>query len=145
MKTYPVKTIYVLGTNENHTKKFCKFMKILLEIYSADMKYILTKFQVQTQLYLWEFLFLSNEVKFGLKFGNNVFHIYTSLVIFSWIYKTFRNGFYGFSLIWWFLPDMSPFKIIAKLTNTTPNNYELITRTNYPMRLTNNNWRIRYH
>ena len=69
-------------------------MKILLEIYSADMKYILTKFQVQTQLYLWEFLFLSNEVKFGLKFGNNVFHIYTSLVIFSWIYKIFRYNFH---------------------------------------------------
>jgi hypothetical protein len=36
---------------------------------------------------------------------------------------------------------MSPFMIIAKLTNTTPNNYELITRTNYPMRLTQLQWK----
>ena len=40
-----------METHENHGYKFCKFIENLRKI-DIDMKYILTKIQVQAQLYL---------------------------------------------------------------------------------------------
>ena len=91
-------------------------MKKLLEI-GVDMKYILIKFQVQTQFYLgvknkrqisgerynmtlftWNlsFFFLSIEVKLDLIFDESVFRSTPIFSNFSWIYKTFRYNFHEF-------------------------------------------------